>query len=144
MSQPRNLKRLSGLLESIADQNTSFLRKCSETKILAMSDYSKAIEQYRDLAFQVLSQSSPGMSSKGHASAATAALESGEIVGEFVDALRKLRSSYYESVLNPAMKRFLIDESQSPSDVSPYYERAVRIDGLLEVVEFLKRIDSTR
>jgi hypothetical protein len=109
-----------------------------------MSDYGKAIDQYRDLAFQVLKQSDPSMPPAEFLSAATTALDSSDKVDEFIEVLRKLRSNYYESVLNPAVKKFLIDETQTPSDVSHYYERAVRIDGLLEVVEFLKRVDSTR
>ncbi|MGY5875520.1 MAG: hypothetical protein RTU30_07225 [Candidatus Thorarchaeota archaeon] len=147
MPKSKELERLSGLLEKVADHNTHFLQKCSETKILAVSDYTSAIDQYRLLAMQVLDKKgldiSVPQSCGSHIEAAKSALHSDKLGSEFITALRELRSSYFDDILRPAVRRFLAEDGLSISEVKPLYERAVKIDGLLGVVEFFRKVEGS-
>ncbi|MFW9802203.1 MAG: hypothetical protein ACFFFC_06100 [Candidatus Thorarchaeota archaeon] len=44
MKKPREFQTLSGLFGSVTDRTRPFLSRCSETKYLAVTDFSKATD----------------------------------------------------------------------------------------------------
>ena len=61
MPTPKEFERLGGLFDTASNQSKSFLKKCSQTKFLAVSDYYRASDQYVELAKRALSAKNLGI-----------------------------------------------------------------------------------
>jgi hypothetical protein len=143
MRAPKDLETLSSLFGSVTDRTRPFLNRCSETKYLAVTDFSKAADQYFILAKQALEGPEKRLVSakkcRAQYHAVKNALESGQLGSELVDALQCLRRTFVQDVLKPAMKEYM--SSSGTSDrVEKLYESALQIDGLLEVVQFFGKV----
>ncbi len=146
MKAPKELETLSGLFGSVTSKTRPFLDRCSETKYLAVTDYNRAITQYFDMAKQVLEGPGKRMifteRCKPEYSAVRSALESGQLSPELIDALQGLRNTFVREILKPAMKEYM--NSPLSSDlVEGLYESALRIDGLLEIVQFFGKVQKS-
>ncbi len=146
MPTPKELERLGGLFEKATTRSQQFLEKCTETKYMAISDFSKAEDEYITMAKGVLEN--PGKRKtilkkcEQQLAAVKSALESGQLGPEYIEALQNLRQSFFNGVLKPAVKAYL--SKNAPRDeVESLYERAIYIEGLLEVVQFLGKIQRT-
>jgi hypothetical protein len=143
MRAPRDLGTLSGLFGSVTDRTRPFLNRCSETKYLAVTDFSKATDQYFALARQALEGPERKVVSEEKCReqyhAVKTALESGQLGPELVDALQCLRKTFVQSILKPAMQEYM-SNSGSSDRVEKLYESALQIDGLLEVVQFFGKV----
>lgn len=146
MTEREHLDKIGGLLESVASKSVPFLDKCSETKLLAYSDISRAHSQYRKLAKQALSGSEAVLDSQPNCRnefiAVKSALKHEELTPGLVAALNNLRRSYMDEILRPAVKGYLNGESKSRRKIEDLYEKVFRIDGLIEVGQFFNRVDS--
>ena len=141
MSDPKELKRIDGLFNLASARSRPFLDQCSETKYLAVRDYKRATDETLKLANQTLKFADakyPTLTSD--LSEIKSAVKAGQLDASFIDALSNLRTKYIEQVLRPAVRTYLKNEELKTSDLDSYYESALRINGLLEVVKFLKRI----
>jgi hypothetical protein len=143
MRAPKDIETLSGLFGSVTDRTRPFLNQCSETKYLAVTNYSKATDQYLALARQALERPEKLVTSntcreKYHA--VKSAIEAGQIGPELVEALHGLRLTFLRNVLKPAMKEFMRN-SVSAEQVEKLYECALELDGLLEVVQFFGKVN---
>jgi hypothetical protein len=58
-----------------------------------------------------------------------------------IRTLEKLRSKYLEKVLKPAVRIYLENDHLKATEVELLYNDALRIEGLLEVVQFLKKVE---
>jgi hypothetical protein len=143
MRSPKNLETLSGLFGSVTDRTRLFLNRCSETKYLAVTDFSKATDQYLALAKQALEGPGKRIASerrcKEQYHAVKSALESGRLGPELVDALQCLRQTFVRDILKPAMQEYM-SSSGTSIRVEKLYECVLQIDGLLEVVQFFGKV----
>ncbi|MFW9768703.1 MAG: hypothetical protein ACFFF9_09680 [Candidatus Thorarchaeota archaeon] len=141
MPDPKELKRIDGLFNLASARSRPFLDQCSEAKYLAVRDYNRAADETLKLAMQTLKfagANSPALT--GEFSEIRSAVKAGQLDTDFIKQLSTLRTKYIKQVLRPAVKTYLSNEDFKTSDLDSYYESALRIDGLLEVVQFLKRI----
>ena len=145
MPAPKELERLGGLFNLASERNRPFLDRCSETKYLAVRDYRQATSVTIDLAKQTLQEANAGLTGrvdfKRYLSTLQSAVESGQIDANVIRALESLRSKYLEKVLRPAVRSYLEDDKRKTSEIELLYKDALRIDGLLEVIQFLKKIE---
>jgi hypothetical protein len=143
MRAPKGLETLSGLFGSVTDRTRPFLNRCSETKYLAVTDFSKATDQYFVLAKQALEGPEKKIASarkcREQYLAVKSALESGQLGPELVDALECLRRTFVENILKPAMQEYM-NTSGTSDRVERLYECVLQIDGLLEVVQFFGKV----
>ncbi|NHJ14718.1 MAG: hypothetical protein EAX95_13645 [Candidatus Thorarchaeota archaeon] len=146
MPAPKELEKLGGLFEQASDRSRPFLEKCSETKYLAITDYPKAADQYIVLAKYTLEEQAARYEAKRKCNlqmaAVKTALESGQLGPELVIALRNFKQSFFDGVLRPAVRGYLANEI-SKAEVESVYESAIRIDSLLEAVQFLGRVQKS-
>ncbi|MDH4214103.1 MAG: hypothetical protein OEV85_09300 [Candidatus Thorarchaeota archaeon] len=145
MPEPSEIERVGSLFSSISDQSKPFLDKCSKTKFLAVSDYNRAADEYVKLARQTLSNKGLGLPNgndcQGCLSNVKSALETYQLDTGLLSALEDLRSTYLESMLKPAFKRYLQSESYTKADIEHLYMNALKIDSLIELIQFMKRIE---
>ena len=139
MPAPEELEKLGGLFDTVADRSRPFFAECAKTKFLAVEDFPKAADECIRLARQTLNIDSSGVD-VDCLDDVKSAVESGQLDGNLVDALSRFRSSYLEGVLRPAVKSYLNNEHKTISEIEALYTDAVRIDGVLEVVQFLSRV----
>lgn len=146
MAAPKELERLGGLFKLASDKNRPFLKRCAETKYLAVKDYQGATNRTFKLARQTLSEANAGLTGhvdcKGYLAIIRSAVESGQLNSEFIGALKKLRAQYLQKVLRPAIENYLSSRETEFTEVEMLYNDALRIEGLLEVVQFLKRLEA--
>lgn len=135
----KELEKLGGLFDTVAGQSKPFLKRCSDTKILAVEDYARAHHECIELARQTLNIDNPNINPSSLAKARHA-VESGQVDSSLAKALKKVRASYLDSVLRPAVKSYLVSEDNSIAELEQLYMRALRMDGLLEVVQFLTKV----
>jgi hypothetical protein len=139
-------ERLGGLFENATDRSRDFLDRCSETKFMAVKDYSRAEDEYITLAKRVLETPSKrrmaGKKCKRQFAAVRSALESGQLGPEYISALQELRQSFFNGVLKPTVRAYLAKDALK-EDVESLYESAICIEGLLEVIHFLEKIQRT-
>ena len=146
MPAPKELERLGGLFKLASDKNRPFLNRCAETKYLAVRDYDGATNLTFELARQTLSEANAGL--RGHSDCRNylaiirSAVESGQLDSDFIVALKKLRTQYLQKVLRPALKDYLNKGESESTEIEKLYNDALRIGGLLEVVQFLKKLES--
>jgi hypothetical protein len=63
---------------------------------------------------------------------------------DLLDALRDLRSTYLEHMLKPAFKQYLQNDRYTKADIEKLYMNALKIDSLIEVIQFMKRVEQIR
>jgi len=145
MPAPKELERLGGLFSIASESSRHFLDRCSETKYLAVRNYSKATSITIELARQTLKEANTGLTKhadcKRYLSTLQNAVELGQMDSNVITALENLRSKYLEKVLRPAVRKYLHSDELKPSVIELLYNDALKIDGLLEVVQFLKKIE---
>jgi len=145
MPAPRELERLGGLFNLASESSRPFLDRCSETKYLAVRDYRKAASVTVELAKQTLMETNSSLTNradcKRYLTTLQSAVESGLLDISVITALEKLRSKYLEKVLRPAMKTYLDNDELKPTAIELLYNDALKIDGLLEVIQFLKKVE---
>jgi len=147
MPAHKEIEKLGGLFEHVAAGARPFLDKCSETKFLAVTDYSRAVDEYRSLARLVIGQSdglTTGWSECGECvTTVRNALDNERIGQDVLGALTELRSAYVNRVLKPTVKEYLLGDAGRPHDVSSLYDNVLRLDGLLDAAKFLKSLRQT-
>jgi hypothetical protein len=145
MPAPKELERVGGLFNLASDRSRPFLDRCSETKYLAVRDYSRASRLTVELAKQTLKEANSGLTShddcKRYLVTLRRAVESGQLDTSIIHTLEKLRSKYLEKVLRPAVRTYLQNDDLKPTEIETLYKDALRIEGLLEVVQFLKKVE---
>ena len=145
MPAPKELERLGGLFSLASGKNRPFLDRCSETKYLAVRDYTRATSVTVELAKQTLKEANSGLTGqtdcKKYLTKLQSAVESGQLDTSVIHALEKLRSKYLEKVLRPAVRTYLKNKEMKTTEIELLYNDALRIDGLLEVVQFLKKVE---
>ncbi len=138
------LERLGSLFKLASERNRPFLDKCSQTKYLAVRDYDKAASITFNLARQTLREANSCLTNrddcKRYIAKLQSAIESGQLNSDFIHALEKLKSRYLERVLRPAIRTYITNDDFEEAEIDALYNDALRIDGLLEVVQFLKKI----
>ncbi|MFX0055476.1 MAG: hypothetical protein ACFFAX_10850 [Promethearchaeota archaeon] len=143
MKTPRELETLSGLFGSVTHRTRPFLNQCSETKYLAVTDFNKATDQYFSLARQALEEPRKkhviSKKCREQYLAVKNALRSGQLGSELVEALECLRRAFVQDVLRPAMKQYMTS-LKSSEWIEKLYETVLQIDGLLEVVQFFRKV----
>jgi len=148
MPAPREIERVGSLFSTLSDLSKPFLDKCSKTKFLAVSDYNRATDEYAKLVRQTLSNKGLGLPNgndcQGCLSNVIRALETYQLDTGLLHALEDLRSTYLESMLKPAFKQYLQSESHIKSNIEQLYMNALKIDSLIEVIQFMKRIERLR
>ncbi|MHA3962798.1 MAG: hypothetical protein AM325_004585 [Candidatus Thorarchaeota archaeon SMTZ1-45] len=146
MPAPKELERLGNLFTLASERNRPFLDRCSETKYLAVRNYDKATTITVELTKQTLKEANSGLTSledyERFHTKLRSVVESGQLDNEFIRILEKLRSKYLEKVLRPAIHTYLRNEDLKPIAIEALYNDALRIEGLLEVVQFLKKVES--
>jgi len=145
MPSPKELERLGDLFKLVSEKNRPFLDRCSETKYLAVKDYARAANITIELAKQTLRDANSGLTShddcKRYLAILKSTVESGQLDSSVIKTLERLRSKYLEKVLRPAVRTYLDSSDLKVSDIEILYNDALRIDGLLEVVQFLKKVE---
>ncbi|MFX1560477.1 MAG: hypothetical protein ACFFBL_07800 [Promethearchaeota archaeon] len=145
MPAPKELERLGGLLNITSDKSRPFLDRCSETKYLAVMDYNQATSLTVELARQTLRGANSALNNrtdcKRHLAILRSTVELGQLDAGLLQALEKLRSKYLEKVLRPAIRAYLEGEDSKVNEIETLYNDALRIEGLLGVVQFLKKIE---
>ena len=145
MPAPKELERLGGLFKLASESSRPFLDRCSETKYLAVRNFSEATSITVELARQTLMESNSGLTSradcKRHLATLQNAVELGQLDTRVITALEKLRSKYLEKVLRPAMRTYLNNDDLKLTAIELLYNDALKIDGLLEVIQFLKKVE---
>jgi len=142
MVDQKGLERLTGLLTAVSTASKPFLQQCSEAKFLALSDYRRATDRYRRLAAEALDSDcfERLTSCEDLMRELRAAVTSGYIDSACIDAMEILRTKYIQSVLRPAVRKYLRSESASIRDLMTLYDGAIRLGSLLDVAEFLSRV----
>jgi hypothetical protein len=144
MTKRRDMRVVGGLLEKISERNRPFLNRCSETKYLAVSDPARATDEYRELVRQVLSGKSVAQVKDGSCQQECAevlsALEAGQLDSHLLDSLSSLRGVFLDNVLRPAVREYLEGEGRSTSRVEKLYDSAMKLNGLIETMRFIRRV----
>lgn len=145
MSDSRDIRALGTLLDKITERNQSFLDRCSEAKYLAVSNPTRATDVYLALVEQVLMSGKGNITLKGKCKseleAVLSSMSAGNLSPELYDALIILRNVFLDDVLRPAVRDFLTTNKRDSTEVDSLYDSAVRIDGLIEVIRFLQRLN---
>ena len=145
MSNPKKLEKLGRLVAIASDNSRTFFDKCSKTKILAVNDYYRAEDEYIRLATQTLDAKGLGIGDRGdctmYLSCVKSALETGQLNQDLIDALENLRATYVESLLRPAFKRYFNNDSDKKA-LEQFYTNAVKIESLIEVFQFLNKVQN--
>ncbi|MBY8997073.1 MAG: hypothetical protein KGD60_05030 [Candidatus Thorarchaeota archaeon] len=145
MPAPKELERLGGLFNLASESSRPFLDRCSETKYLAIRDYSQASSVTVELAKQSLKENFSGLTNHADCKKCLATLQSAVELGQLdtrvITALEKLRSKYLEKVLSPAVRTYLKNDELKTTEIELLYNDALKIDGLLEVIQFLKKVE---
>jgi uncharacterized UBP type Zn finger protein len=148
MPEPKEIEIVSSLFNTISNRRKPFLEECSKTKFLAVSDYNRATDEYIKLVRQTLSNKGLGLTNgndcQGCISNVISSLESYELDKGLLDALEDLKSTYLERMLKPAFKQYLQNDSYAKADIEKLYMNALKIDSLIEVIQFMKRVERIR
>ena len=144
MSNPKELERIGNLFNVATNLNKTFLDKCSKTKFLAVNNYYQAEDEYIKLAEKTLSVKSLGIASKddcyGCLSNVKSVLQSGQLDSGLIDALENLRATYLESILRPAVKQYIHNDTTNNRGLKKLYTNALKIESLLEVIQFMNKV----
>jgi len=139
------LERLGNLFKLASERNRPFLEKCSQTKYLAVTDYDKATSATFDLAKQTLQEANSSLTTRDDCKRYLAklrnAIESGQLNPDLIHTLEKLKTQYLEKVLRPAVRTYLSNDEFKTAQIDALYNDALKIDGLIEVIQFLKKVE---
>jgi hypothetical protein len=145
MPEPKEIERVGSLFKSLSNRSKPFLEKCSQTKFLAVNDYNRASDEYVKLVRKTLNNKGLGLANgndcQGCLSNVISSLNTFHTDTGLLNALEDLRSTYLESMLKPALKQYLQSENYTKSDIERLYINALKIDSLIEVIQFMKRIE---
>ncbi len=148
MTERRDLERFGNLFEVITGRNRPFLDQCSDTKLLAISDFPRASDDCRTLVRQVLEGPGSMFTTTGtcrqQVDAVRQSLESGYLGPDLVEALFALRVVFVDNVLRPAVKEFLSADDERVDHVESLYDSAAKLDGLLEIIRFLQKLGNQK
>ncbi len=144
MSNRKEIERIGNLFDVAADLGKTFLDKCAETKFLALKDYYKAEDNYIKLAEKTLSVKELGITGRddccSHLYTVKRELESGQLDAKLIDALEALRTKYLKYVLSPAVRQYIHYGGSNNRELKKLYSNAMKIDNLLEVVQFMNKV----
>ena len=144
MPTPTEFERLGGLVSVASNQSKQFRRKCSKTKFLAINDYYRATDQYVELAKETLNSNSLGIRTHDICQDCLLdirnALELGQLDTNFIDAMENLRSRYLEDILKPAFKEYIQEKDARKAELEAIYINALKIDGLIETIQFMNKV----
>ena len=144
MSNPRELERIGNLFNAATGQNKSFFDKCSKTKFLAVKDYYRAEDEYVKLATKTLSVEKLGITGNddcfGCISSVKTALETGQLNQGYIDALENLRATYLDRMLRPAFRQYIHNDTANKQALERLYNNAMKIESLIEVVQFMNKV----
>ncbi|TFG31041.1 hypothetical protein EU527_13420 [Candidatus Thorarchaeota archaeon] len=144
MPVPKEFARLGGLFDTASIQSKPFLKQCSKTKFLAVSDYYRASDQYIELVRETLSAKNLGQQTQETChnclSNIKNALEIGQLNTHFMDALEELRTMYLEDILKPALKGYIQEDTIGISVLETIYLNALKIDSLIETIQFMNKV----
>ncbi len=143
MPRAVEIDRLSRLLDTISLRSRPFLDQCSDAKMLAISDVNLALERYWNLTKQAFYSDGvhlpDELSKNSYYQAVKQALGTRVLTASYVDALEKLRSSFLDGVLRPAVGAYLENQTHR-AELEQLYENALRLDGLLDLANFLRKV----
>jgi hypothetical protein len=141
------MRVVGGLFEKVSELNRPFLDRCSETKYLAVSDLARATVEYKSLVRQFLGSRNAtieeDISCRRECDEVLSAVETGQLDSRLVESLATLRGAFLDNVLRPAVQKYLEGDDRSFSRVGPLYDSAVKLNGLIETVRFLRRVRTT-
>ena len=144
MSNPRELEKIGNLINAASDRNQSFFDKCSKTKFLAVKDYYRAEDEYIKLATKALSVKKLGIAEDddchGCLSSVKTALETGQLNQGFVDALENLRATYLDSMLRPVVRQYIHNDTFNKQTLEKLYTNAMKLESLIEVIQFMNKV----
>jgi len=144
MSDPKELERIGNLFNAASDRSKSFFDKCSKTKYLSVKDYYRAENEYIKLVMQTLSIKKLGIAKEDdcfdYLSSVKTVLESGKLNRRFVEALENLRAIYLDSMLKPAVKQYINNKRVNTQALEMLYTNAMKIESLIEVIQFMIKI----
>ena len=144
MSKRKEIERIANLFDVASDINKKFSDKCSETKLLAVRDYYRAEDEYIKLAEKTLSVKGLGIADQNdccsYISSIKSQLDSGQLNASLIDSLEALRTKYLESVLRPAVRQYIHNDGSDNRELKKIYGNAMKIDNLLEVIQFMSKV----
>ncbi len=144
MPRRMEFETLGGLFSAASNQSKPFLKRCSKTKFLAISDYYRASDQYVELAKESLTAENLGIRThetcQDYLSEIRTALESGQLDTGFVDSMENLKSKYLKDVLRPAFREYIQEKTKKKSELEVIYLNALKIDGLIETIQFMNKV----
>ena len=144
MANPKELERIGNLFNAASGRSKSFFDECSKTKFLAVKDYYRAEDEYVKLATKALSIKKLGITGNddcyGCLSSVKTALESGQLNQGLIDALENLRTTYLDRMLRPAFKQYVHNDTANKRSLEKLYTNAMKIESLIEVVQFMNKV----
>lgn len=144
MSNRKELEKIGNLFNAANDLSKTFLDKCSKTKFLSLKDYYRAEDEYIKLAGNTLSVKGLGIIGKGDCygciSNVKSELESGQLNKDLIDALEGLRDTYLENILKPAVQQYIHNDATNNQEIKKLYTNALKIENLLEVIQFMNKV----
>jgi hypothetical protein len=145
MRKNKEIERVSSLFNKLSDRSKPFLDKCSRTKFLAVNDYASAADAYMKLVRETLSNKGLGLINQTDCQdcllSVRNALDTYQLNSDLVNALQDLRLTYLESILKPAFKQYIQSDIYTRKDIENLYMNALKIDSLIDVIQFIKRIE---
>ncbi|TFG11213.1 hypothetical protein EU537_12980 [Candidatus Thorarchaeota archaeon] len=147
MNNPDGLRKVSGLLESVTSRNRSFLDKCADTKLMAVRNPNRAHQTYKALAIQLIANSEGNFGRSDNClkymEKIRYDLDSDSLNASLLDVMQNLRSSYFEDVLRPAVRQYLSGQGSSKEVLENLYESVLHLDGLVETLGFIAKLQHT-
>ena len=144
MPNPKELERVGYLINAASDLSKTFLDKCTKTKFLAVKDYYRAEDEYIKLAAKTLSAKGLGIAGGddcyGCLSSVKSELESGHLNKVLIEALEDLRATYLNSIVRPAFKQYIKNDTTNNQALKKLYTNALKIENLLEVIQFMNKV----
>jgi len=144
MSKRKEIERIGNLFNVASDLNKTFLDKCAETKFLALKDFYRAEDEYIKLAEKTLNGKGLGISDKDDCCRylynVKSQLESGHLDVKLIGALETLRAKYLEYILRPAVRLYIHNDESNNRELKTLYNNAMKIDNLLEVIQFMNKL----
>lgn len=137
-----SLQRLARLADIVRAETRGFLERCSNVRLIAVTDLPRAFEECRSLFDQTLNVSGrfDDVLSQSVLARIRDRLSSGCVDQACIEDLVALRDRYVQQVLQPTVSSFLRQAEVSLADLRAAYDIALRLDGLLCTAKFLGRL----
>ncbi|MBS3795666.1 MAG: hypothetical protein KGY80_12250 [Candidatus Thorarchaeota archaeon] len=140
----KSFDRIGDLLEKIAKSRRPFLDECTEAKYMAVQNPDDAQHTYMQLLRTTLLSSDALDSAKSTCPEEIEKLDrlaKGDRIKQgLVSTLKALRSQYLDTVLRPAVKRYIKGSKDVEKNVEQLYDSALLLDELLEIGHFIERV----